>query len=96
MRVMRSVFVVLAALLLGLSLMVPANDYSETTYDESECLPFSPAPRVNAPQASNVRCGLSRWCVFTVREVFSARDRDGADASRHMSSRPVGAVPLRC
>jgi len=53
-RVLRSALVLLAAFLLSLSFAVPAEDVSETPYDESECLPYEGTPlfSIVAPQAS--------------------------------------------
>ena len=40
-------FVVFVALVLGLSLVVPAGDLPETAYDESEALPYEIRPFVS-------------------------------------------------
>ena len=54
MRGPRSVFVLLLLLMLGVCLVVPAENVPETPYDESEALPYESTPvwSVVAPQAS--------------------------------------------
>lgn len=44
MRVLRSALVLLAAFALSLSFAVPVEDVPETSYDESEALPYESTP----------------------------------------------------
>jgi len=50
MRVLGSAFVLLAALVLGLSFAVPVEDAPDTSYDESEALPYEGTPRFSVMQ----------------------------------------------
>lgn len=53
-RNVRFVFVLLLTMVLGLFLAVPAEDISETAFDESETLPYESTPlfSIEVPQAA--------------------------------------------
>ena len=59
----RSIFVVLAVLIMGVSFAVPAEDMLETAWDESESLPCENAPvfSVSVPEA--IACAPFRMCA---------------------------------
>jgi hypothetical protein len=58
MKLVRSAFVLLAICSLNLSLAVPREDVSETTYDESESLPSTMPPLLSCdPAQQSARAG---------------------------------------
>jgi hypothetical protein len=61
MKTLRVVWVLLVALVLGLSFAVPAEDVPDTAYDESEALPYESIPvfssAVRQVTAWTLRCG---------------------------------------
>ena len=77
----RSVLVVLAAFVLSLSFAVPAGDVAETSYDESESLPWESTPVVSiaAPktveEAPAVRAGVPQL-LRTSQKRLSVRRSD--------------------
>jgi len=52
MKVAHSIVAVLAALVLSVSFAVPAEDVLETSYDESEALPYESTPVFSSMQES--------------------------------------------
>lgn len=55
MKELRYVVVILLLMSFGLALAVPAEDDAETSYDESETLPYESTPLFSAPtQASTL------------------------------------------
>ena len=70
----RSVLVLLVALALSVSFVVPAEDDPETSYDESESLPYesSPAVSVVEPEAA-APAPVGPPCVLSFRRVCLRR-----------------------
>jgi len=73
MRVLRSALVLLATFSLGLSLALPAQDFPETAYDESESLPYEMPPRLSVDLVQEPAAFQIVPIVFA--DLFSTRER---------------------
>src|SRR5215467_14420410 len=85
----RSILLLLAALVLGVSIVVPAEDMLETAYDESESLPFESAPMLSLAvteiiaHAPTLRTHDSRLCLGRCGRSGAQRPDHNIGSSPH-------------
>ena len=97
MRKLRSTFALLAFLFLGLSLVVPAEDLVETSYDESETQPCERAPLISDLLLSAAASATEQYELPTGRQSASpcratATRTDETDGHRSAQARVVLAL----
>ena len=95
----RSVFILLAALVLGLSMALPQQDLPETAYDESESLPYEGTPlfTVSLPDCLSQPIDQSRSCAPRRTAVrLQGTNLRAKDRFALASSRTILDHSLRC
>jgi len=83
MQVARCSLAVLAALVLCLSFAIPADDVLETSYDESETLPYESTPVFSSMQESARLPRLEQKLELLLQFHTGARSRILAGRSEH-------------
>jgi hypothetical protein len=89
MAVLRTAFVLLAAFFLTLSFAVPAEDLPETTYDESEPLPYEMTPPLSGDLVQ-VPAPILQVVTILPGDLFSAaRYALGRADCRELAAHPI-------
>ena len=97
----RALLTVFLALVFGLSVAVPAEDIPETTYDESETLPYEGTPVFRIALSEAVVRGPGAWACTSLQglaffKTFSRLPREHGNGSTSLAAGSLLTILVCC